>query len=133
MHSARPALAMIASLLRTGQMQVLTETIEQRRARIDSQIIFLAIHTQADRNGSFYGGHCFFRSGVAADSARDRSPSTGPAEASKFAIPKRERNLRRVDFPNCALACGVSFDWLRSAMEISLHVQSRIIIIIAFI
>ena len=52
-HRARAALAVIASLLRAGQVQVLTETIEQRRARIDSQIIFLAIHTQRDWNGAF--------------------------------------------------------------------------------
>jgi hypothetical protein len=78
-------------------------------------------------------GIASFVSGVAADSARDRSPSTGPAEASKLAIPKRERNLRLVDFPNCELACGVSFDWLCSGIEISLRVQSRITIIIAFV
>ena len=52
-HRARAALAVIASLLRSGQMQVLAETIEQRRARIDSQIVFLAIHTERDWNGAF--------------------------------------------------------------------------------
>jgi hypothetical protein len=64
---ARAALAVVASLLRSSQMQMFAETIEQRRAPIDSQIVFLAI---------------------------------GPAEANKLAMPKRERKVRRVDFPN---------------------------------
>src|SRR6478672_738577 len=115
MDGARPALAVIASLLRTGQMQVLTETIEQRRARIDSQIIFLAIHAQSDGNRALYYRHCFFRF---------RCHSRFGARA--FPIPKRERNLRRVDFPNCEPLCGVSLGWRRAAMGISLGVQSRI-------
>src|SRR5882724_7383189 len=36
----------------------------------------------------------------AADSARAGSPITGPVETSKPAIPNRERNVRRVDFPS---------------------------------
>jgi hypothetical protein len=82
---ARAALAVVASLLRSSQMQMFAETIEQRRAPIDSQIVFLSVYTQ--RDGNFSG----------------RSPSAGaigPAEANKLAMPKRERKVRRVDFPN---------------------------------
>ena len=39
---------------------MLTETIEQRRARIDLQIIFLAIHAQGDGNRTLYCRQCFF-------------------------------------------------------------------------
>ena len=49
-HRARAALAVIASLLRTGQMQMLAQAIEQRRARIDPQIVFLAVNTERYRN-----------------------------------------------------------------------------------
>ena len=70
MHRARAALAVVASFLRSGQMQVLAEAIEQRRARIELQIVLLAVHTQTDWNGAFYCGSCFrllrYRSGLLA-------------------------------------------------------------------
>jgi hypothetical protein len=47
---ARAALAVVASLLRSSQMQMFAETIEQRRAPIDSQIVFLSVYTQRDGN-----------------------------------------------------------------------------------
>ena len=50
MHRACPALAMIASLLRSGQMQMFAEAIQKRRARIDSQIVFLSVYTQGNGN-----------------------------------------------------------------------------------
>ncbi len=125
-YGARTALAVITSLFRAGQMQVLTEAIEQRRARIDAQIVLLAIDTQGDRNRALYRGHCFYCFRYRSRFGARAFPNTEPAEASKLAIPKRERNLRRVDFPNCKAARGVSFDWLCSPMEISLRVQSRI-------
>jgi len=108
-HRARAALAVIASLLRAGQVQMFTQTIEQRRARIDSQFIFLSIHPQGDGNCAFYRRHCFFRFRVAAGSARARSPNAGPAEASKLAIPNRERNERSVDCPNPPRASVLGF------------------------
>jgi hypothetical protein len=40
MCTVRAALAVIASLLRAGQVQMFTQTIEQRRARIDSRLYF---------------------------------------------------------------------------------------------
>ena len=49
-HGARAALAMIASLLRAGQMQVFSKTIEKRCARIDPQIVFLPVNTQGNGN-----------------------------------------------------------------------------------
>ena len=49
-HRAGTALAMIASLLRSGQVQMFAETIEKSRARIDPKIIFLSVHTE--RNGN---------------------------------------------------------------------------------
>ena len=49
-HRARTALAMIASLFRSSQMQMFAETIEKRRARIDPKIVLLTVYTQ--RNGN---------------------------------------------------------------------------------
>src|SRR5205823_7673984 len=50
-HGARTALAMIASLFRSGQMKMLSQAIEKRGARIDPHFIVLAIHPQCDRDG----------------------------------------------------------------------------------
>jgi hypothetical protein len=50
-HGARTALAMIASLFGSGQMQIFPKAIEQSSARIDSQIVLLAVNTKRDRNG----------------------------------------------------------------------------------
>jgi hypothetical protein len=47
-HGARTALAMIASLFRSCQIQVLSQAIEKSGARIDPQIIFLAVYTKRD-------------------------------------------------------------------------------------
>ena len=49
-HRARAALTVIASLLRTSEMQMFAETIEETRARIDSKIILLTVDTE--RNGN---------------------------------------------------------------------------------
>ena len=48
-NRACAALAVIASFFRSGQMQMLAQTIEERRARIDVKIVFLAV------NGQRYG------------------------------------------------------------------------------
>ena len=50
-HRARAALPVIASLLRTGEMQMLAQAIEQRRAWIDAQVMLLAVNTKRDRDG----------------------------------------------------------------------------------
>jgi hypothetical protein len=49
-HGARTALAMIASLFGSGQMEMLPQAIEQSGARIDPQIVLLAVHTKRDWN-----------------------------------------------------------------------------------
>jgi hypothetical protein len=49
-HRAGTALTMIASLFRTGQMQMLSQTIEKSRARVDPQIVLLAVNTKRYRN-----------------------------------------------------------------------------------
>ena len=54
-HSARTALAMIASLFRSGQMQMLSKTIEKRGARIDPQIVFLAVNPKRYRDSILRG------------------------------------------------------------------------------
>jgi hypothetical protein len=50
-HSARTALAVIASLFGSGQMQMLSQTIEKSGTRIDPQIVFFSVHTERYRNG----------------------------------------------------------------------------------
>src|SRR5207237_1095320 len=52
-HRARTALTVIASLFGAGQMQMFTQTIEQSGARIDPQIMLLAVHTKCDRDRIF--------------------------------------------------------------------------------
>ncbi len=47
-HRARAALAVIAPFFRSGEMQMLAQAIEQSGARIDPQVVFLAVHTQCD-------------------------------------------------------------------------------------
>jgi hypothetical protein len=49
-HRASAALAVIASLLRSGEMEVLAETIEKRGARIDPKIVLLPVDPKRDRN-----------------------------------------------------------------------------------
>ena len=56
---AGAALTMIASLFRSGQMQMLAQTIEKRRARIDPQIVLFTIHPKRDGNGIFGVGWRF--------------------------------------------------------------------------
>jgi hypothetical protein len=53
MHGARTALAMVAPLFGSGQMQTFAEAIEKRGARIDLQIVLLAVHPKRYRNGVF--------------------------------------------------------------------------------
>jgi hypothetical protein len=55
MHSARTTLAMIASLFRSGQMQVLSKTIEKRGARIDPQIVILPVNPKRYRDSILRG------------------------------------------------------------------------------
>jgi hypothetical protein len=50
-HSARTALAVIASLFGSGQMQMFAQTIEKSCARIDPQIMLLAVDKKRDRDG----------------------------------------------------------------------------------
>jgi hypothetical protein len=50
-HSARTALAMVASLFRSGQMQILSKAIEKSGPRIDPQIMPLAVNSKRYRNG----------------------------------------------------------------------------------
>jgi hypothetical protein len=45
-HRARAALAVIASLLRAGQMQMFPQTIEKSRARIDLKIVLFPVHVE---------------------------------------------------------------------------------------
>jgi hypothetical protein len=47
-YSARTALAVIASLFRSGEMQIFAKAIEKSRARIDPKIVLLAVDTQCD-------------------------------------------------------------------------------------
>jgi len=49
-HSAGTALAMIASLFRSGQVQMLAETIEKSCARIYPKIILLSVDTELNGN-----------------------------------------------------------------------------------
>jgi hypothetical protein len=55
-HCAGPALAMIASLLRAGQLEMLAEAIQERSARIDPQIVLLAINPERNRDRVFRFG-----------------------------------------------------------------------------
>ena len=55
-HSARTALAVIASLFRAGQMQMFAQTIEKSRARIDPKIILLTVDTERNGNGILHVG-----------------------------------------------------------------------------
>jgi methyl coenzyme M reductase subunit C len=45
-HRAGSALPVIAALLRAGQVQVLPQTIQQRRPRIDAKDATLPVHPQ---------------------------------------------------------------------------------------
>jgi hypothetical protein len=56
MHSAGTALAMIASLFGSGQMQIFAEAIEKRGARIDPEIVLRAVNPKRYRNGVFRPG-----------------------------------------------------------------------------
>ncbi len=49
-HRARAALAVIASLLRAGEMQMLSQAIEKTRAGIDPKIVLLAVNPKRYRN-----------------------------------------------------------------------------------
>ncbi len=50
-HGAGTALAMIASLFRSGQVQMLAKTIEKSCARIDPKIMLLTVDTERNGNG----------------------------------------------------------------------------------
>jgi len=49
-HRARAALTVIASLLRTSEMQMFAETIEETRARIDPQIVLFSVNRKRYRD-----------------------------------------------------------------------------------
>src|SRR6476646_5073743 len=50
---AGTALPVVASLFRSREMQMFPETIKQRGARIDSQIVILSIDLELERNCAF--------------------------------------------------------------------------------
>src|SRR5438477_9209034 len=52
-HRAGAALPVVASLFRSREMQIFAETIEQCRARIDSQIVILSVYLKLHRNRAF--------------------------------------------------------------------------------
>src|ERR1700722_12411377 len=57
MYGAGAALAVVATLLRAGQVQVLAQAVEQGRARIDIEFVVAAVHAQADvHRGTACGG-----------------------------------------------------------------------------
>jgi len=47
MHSAGTALSVIAALLGAGEVQILAETVEQRRARIEIHRVLLSIYLES--------------------------------------------------------------------------------------
>src|SRR2546430_17456573 len=49
-HRARTALPVIASLLRSSQVQMLAQAIEKSRARIDSQIVRFSVNREGNRD-----------------------------------------------------------------------------------
>jgi hypothetical protein len=51
MHGARTALAVVASLFGSGQMEVLAQAIQKSRARIDPQVVLLAVYMKRNRDG----------------------------------------------------------------------------------
>ena len=115
-HGARAALAVIATLLRTRQMQMLAEAIKQRGARIDPQIVFLAINPKFHSDGVLRfcrKSLCYFLRTLS-QCCHGRS-----AVASKPAMPNRERKVRRVDCPklNRVAASGLSGVWSRSDIQ----------------
>ena len=55
MHRARAALAVIAAFLRAGEGDSLANTIQQRRARIDSKVVVFAVNPQRDWDSSLAG------------------------------------------------------------------------------
>jgi hypothetical protein len=50
-HGAGPALAVIATLLASGETEMLAQRIEHGRARVDVKALVLAIHAQRDVDG----------------------------------------------------------------------------------
>jgi hypothetical protein len=52
MDRARPALTVVAALLRAGQVKVLAQGVQQGRARIEPQVMANTVHLQADRHGA---------------------------------------------------------------------------------
>ena len=52
MHGAGAALTVIATFLRAGEGDSLANTIQQRRARIDSKVVVFAVNPQRDWDGS---------------------------------------------------------------------------------
>ena len=72
------------------------------------QIIFLAIHAQGDGNRALYCEALFLSFPVSQPIRRRAFPSTGPAEATKLAIPKREKSSPRRFSKLLSRLCGVS-------------------------
>src|SRR5260370_29152205 len=58
MHRASAALTVIAALLRSGQVQGLSQTVKQSRAWVNLHPMFLSIHPQRDRNYSSHLHWC---------------------------------------------------------------------------
>src|SRR5207253_1147674 len=52
MHRAGAALAVITAFLRAGEGDGLANTIQQRRARIDSKVVVFAVNPQRDWDSS---------------------------------------------------------------------------------
>src|SRR6185295_15935758 len=53
MHRARAALAVIATFLRPGESDGLTDAIQQSCARINAKTVILAIDPQSNRDAAF--------------------------------------------------------------------------------
>ena len=102
-YGAGAALAVVATLLCAGHVEVFAQAVEQRGARVDVQVVLFAVDAQSDRDCAFNpvrAGGCSRRR----EQPREAEAKMGGVVAAMPAAPMCERNDRRLTRPRSGWA-----------------------------
>src|SRR5688572_19189236 len=106
MNRAGAALSVIASLLGTGEAELLAQCVQQGRPVVERHAMRVAIDLQRERPAATSAG------GGAVSASAERTPTAPIASGSMVAV--LVRNCRRLNAPACGAAadgaCGAAAD-----------------------
>jgi hypothetical protein len=110
--SARAALAVVATLLGAEELEVISQGVEQSHARLEADVVVLAIDVERDRDCAWNYGGGFFFGGFGCRSVgqwRGRRCDSGCAELGQEGAPRKSAEGRLAFLLCCWIVVGVRY------------------------